>query len=56
MPPQWRQCRFYWDKGKPHLDEIILKLAADPQSMILQLEAGAGDAICNPRYLTSSAS
>jgi peptide/nickel transport system substrate-binding protein len=38
----------YWRTGKPLLDQIILNIAKDQQSMAVQLEAGQVDFIVNP--------
>ncbi len=40
----------YWDRGKPYIDDFILKPSSDSQSMALQLEAGAVDVMWNPAY------
>jgi peptide/nickel transport system substrate-binding protein len=40
----------YWEKGKPLIDEYIVKPAADAQAMAVQLEAGAADVIWIPTY------
>ena len=34
----------YWRSGTPLLDELVVNIAADPQSMVVQLESGAVDA------------
>jgi len=49
------QARFvpfpdYWDKGKPYIDEFILKPAADAQAAALQMEGGAIDALWLPTF------
>jgi peptide/nickel transport system substrate-binding protein len=36
---------FYWDEGKPYLDEIILRTVPDSNSMILQLQGGDVDGV-----------
>jgi peptide/nickel transport system substrate-binding protein len=35
----------YWQKGKPYLDKVIYKVVADDNARVLQLEAGAADAL-----------
>jgi peptide/nickel transport system substrate-binding protein len=36
---------YYWDEGKPYLDEIILRTVPDANSMILQLQGGDVDGV-----------
>jgi peptide/nickel transport system substrate-binding protein len=36
---------YYWDEGKPYLDEIILRTVPDSNSMILQLQGGDVDGV-----------
>jgi peptide/nickel transport system substrate-binding protein len=38
----------YWQSGKPFLDGIEVKIFADPQSMVSQLEGGAIDVAIQP--------
>ena len=38
----------YWQSGKPYLDGIEVKIFADPQSMVSQLEGGAIDVAITP--------
>jgi ABC-type transport system substrate-binding protein len=35
----------YWNKGKPALDEVEVRIVRDPQALILNLESGTVDAI-----------
>lgn len=37
--------QYYWDEGKPYLDEIILRTVPDSNSMILQLQGGDVDGV-----------
>jgi peptide/nickel transport system substrate-binding protein len=36
---------YYWDEGKPYLDEIVLRTVPDANSMILQLQGGDVDGV-----------
>ena len=45
----------YWQSGKPYLDEILVTILRDPQSMVTQLEAGALDVVIAPPSRTSRA-
>ena len=38
----------YWRSGRPYLDEVVINVAKDPQSMVVQLESGALDTVSNP--------
>ena len=38
----------YWKSGTPYLDEVLVTIMRDPQSMVTQLEAGALDVITAP--------
>jgi peptide/nickel transport system substrate-binding protein len=38
----------YWQSGKPYLDGIEIKIFADPQSMVSQLEGGGIDVAITP--------
>ena len=38
----------YWQSGKPYLDGVEIKIFADPQSMVSQLEGGAIDLAIQP--------
>ncbi|HEU0166805.1 MAG TPA: ABC transporter substrate-binding protein [Chloroflexota bacterium] len=38
----------YWRSGRPYLDEVVIHVAKDPASMVLQLESGALDTVSNP--------
>ncbi len=38
----------YWKSGRPYLDEVVVMVLKDPQSMVLQLESGAADMIDSP--------
>jgi len=52
---EWRQGEFarftknksYWQSGKPYLDEIIVNVRKDAQSMVADLESGAADLVYN---------
>src|SRR6266581_2897568 len=52
---EWRQgesMRFtrnknYWQTGKPYLDEIVVNVRKDAQSMVADLESGAADLVYN---------
>jgi len=52
---EWRQgesMRFtknpnYWQSGKPYLDEIVVNVRADAQSMVADLESGNADMVYN---------
>jgi peptide/nickel transport system substrate-binding protein len=52
---EWKQgesARFtknknYWQTGKPYLDEIIVNVRKDAQSMVADLESGAADLVYN---------
>src|SRR4029079_13034272 len=36
---------YYWDQGKPYLDQITIKTVPDSNSMILQLQGGDVDGV-----------
>ena len=38
----------YWQKGKPYLDGVEIKILQDTQAMVAQMEAGALDLIITP--------
>jgi peptide/nickel transport system substrate-binding protein len=38
----------YWRTGQPYLDQVVVSVLKDPQSMVLQLETGALDLIDSP--------
>lgn len=38
----------YWQSGKPYLDEVRIQVMGDPQSALVQLEAGAIDMVGAP--------
>jgi peptide/nickel transport system substrate-binding protein len=38
----------YWDSGRPYLDEVIVQMVPDAQSMVTALEAGALDLVDGP--------
>jgi peptide/nickel transport system substrate-binding protein len=40
--------RSYWQSGKPYLDDVNVAIVKDPETMSLQLESGALDAIYTP--------
>jgi len=40
----------YWQSGKPYLDELQFNITADPQTSVLQLEAGSVDVILHPSW------
>ncbi|MCA1644662.1 MAG: ABC transporter substrate-binding protein [Chloroflexi bacterium] len=40
--------RNYWQTGKPYLDELYVQVTKDVPAAVVQLEAGAVDAIINP--------
>ena len=52
---EWRQgdsTRFtknknYWQSGRPYLDEIVVNVRKDAQSMVADLESGAADLVYN---------
>jgi peptide/nickel transport system substrate-binding protein len=52
---EWRQGEFmrftknknYWQSGKPYLDEIVVNVRKDAQSMVADLESGAADLVFN---------
>jgi peptide/nickel transport system substrate-binding protein len=52
---EWRQGEFmrftknknYWQSGKPYLDEIVVNVRKDAQSMVADLESGAADLVYN---------
>ncbi|TDE11208.1 ABC transporter substrate-binding protein [Jiangella asiatica] len=37
----------YWDDELPYLDEVVVQVAPDPQTMVVQLESGELDAVSN---------
>ena len=38
----------YWQTGMPYLDQVVVHLFKDPQSMVAQLEGNAVDGVFNP--------
>jgi len=38
----------YWQSGKPYLDEVRIQILSDPQTAVVQLEAGAVDLLGAP--------
>lgn len=38
----------YWDKGKPYVDELRVRIFTDPQSMLTEFEAGTLDLALQP--------
>ncbi|MHB1415188.1 MAG: ABC transporter substrate-binding protein [Chloroflexota bacterium] len=41
----------YWDKGKPYLDKLVVRVIPDLASLAINLESGAVDAIWQPSNL-----
>jgi peptide/nickel transport system substrate-binding protein len=45
---RWVKNPSYWQAGRPYLDEVQIKFIGDAQSMVVQLETGALDAMDSP--------
>jgi peptide/nickel transport system substrate-binding protein len=45
---RWAKNPSYWQSGQPYLDEVMISFVGDAQSMVVQFESGAQDAVDAP--------
>src|SRR5690606_19581771 len=39
---------YYWQEGKPHVDEAVLEVVTEPSARVIKLEAGEVDIALDP--------